>query len=147
MSKESNAVAFDSRIIIENLKSNWLNILIVIAAVIIIVLIIKLVSRKIKKTLDTKISPEKAEMCIRDRIIQSSSATSVMTVGFVNAGLISLKTAIGIITVSYTHLGYYYYIKNNSYHCQHHYCNNLNRSQSFEAFEIIPSHIRSILEL
>ncbi|HHT79352.1 MAG TPA: Na/Pi cotransporter family protein [Actinobacteria bacterium] len=30
-------------------------------------------------------------------IIQSSSATSVMTVGFVNAGLISLKTAIGII--------------------------------------------------
>lgn len=30
-------------------------------------------------------------------IIQSSSATSVMTVGFVNAGLINLKTAIGII--------------------------------------------------
>ena len=30
-------------------------------------------------------------------IIQSSSATSVMTVGFVNAGLIKLKTAIGII--------------------------------------------------
>ena len=30
-------------------------------------------------------------------IIQSSSATSVMTVGFVNAGLMSLKTAIGII--------------------------------------------------
>ena len=30
-------------------------------------------------------------------IIQSSSATSVMTVGFVNAGLMTLKTAIGII--------------------------------------------------
>lgn len=30
-------------------------------------------------------------------IIQSSSATSVMTVGFVNAGLMNLKTAIGII--------------------------------------------------
>lgn len=30
-------------------------------------------------------------------IIQSSSATSVMTIGFVNAGLMTLKTAIGII--------------------------------------------------
>jgi len=30
-------------------------------------------------------------------VIQSSSATSVMTVGFVNAGLMNLKTAIGII--------------------------------------------------
>lgn len=30
-------------------------------------------------------------------VIQSSSATSVMTVGFVNAGLMTLKTAIGII--------------------------------------------------
>ncbi|MDD5622744.1 MAG: Na/Pi cotransporter family protein [Actinomycetota bacterium] len=30
-------------------------------------------------------------------VIQSSSATSVMTIGFVNAGLISLKTSIGII--------------------------------------------------
>ena len=30
-------------------------------------------------------------------IIQSSSATSVMTVGFVNAGLISLQQAIGVI--------------------------------------------------
>ncbi len=30
-------------------------------------------------------------------IIQSSSATSVMTVGFVNAGLMTLRQAIGII--------------------------------------------------
>src|SRR4030042_4165054 len=30
-------------------------------------------------------------------IIQSSSATSVMTIGFVNAGLMTLKTSIGII--------------------------------------------------
>ena len=30
-------------------------------------------------------------------VIQSSSATSVMTIGFVNAGLMTLKTAIGII--------------------------------------------------
>ena len=30
-------------------------------------------------------------------LIQSSSATSVMTVGFVNAGLISLRQAIGVI--------------------------------------------------
>src|SRR5680860_498160 len=30
-------------------------------------------------------------------IIQSSSATSVMTIGFVNAGLMTLRTAIGII--------------------------------------------------
>ena len=30
-------------------------------------------------------------------VIQSSSATSVMTIGFVNAGLMSLKTSIGII--------------------------------------------------
>ena len=30
-------------------------------------------------------------------LIQSSSATSVMTVGFVNAGLLSLQQAIGVI--------------------------------------------------
>ena len=45
-------------------------------------------------------------------IIQSSSATTVMVVGFVNAGLMNLSQAIGVImganigttTVSYTHL-------------------------------------------
>ncbi|HHT79355.1 MAG TPA: mechanosensitive ion channel family protein [Actinobacteria bacterium] len=95
MSKESNAVAFDSRIIIENLKSNWLNILIVIAAVIIIVLIIKLVSRKIKKTLDTKISPEKAE--IKKRSYTFSTVTSNIIIGLtVFAGLLIIADQFGI---------------------------------------------------
>ena len=39
-------------------------------------------------------------------IIQSSSATSVMVVGFVNSGMMQVKQAIGIVmgAVSYTHL-------------------------------------------
>ena len=40
-------------------------------------------------------------------VIQSSSATTVMVVGFVNSGIMSLRQAIGIITVSYTHLDVY----------------------------------------
>ena len=34
-------------------------------------------------------------------IIQSSSATTVMTVGFVNAGIMTLKQAIGIIMAAF----------------------------------------------
>ena len=37
-------------------------------------------------------------------VIQSSSATTVMVVGFVNSGIMNLSQAVGIITVSYTHL-------------------------------------------
>ena len=38
-------------------------------------------------------------------VIQSSSATTVMVVGFVNSGIMKLSQAVGIImAVSYTHL-------------------------------------------
>ena len=37
-------------------------------------------------------------------LIQSSSATTVMTVGFVNAGLLSLQQAIGVVFLSLIHI-------------------------------------------
>ena len=40
-------------------------------------------------------------------IIQASSATIVLTVGLLAAGILTLRQAISIVTVSYTHLDVY----------------------------------------
>ncbi len=51
MPENKNTDTFSAQKIIENIKTNWLNILIIVAAVIIIVLIIKLVSKKLERQL------------------------------------------------------------------------------------------------
>ena len=98
MSEENSATAFDSQKIIENLKSNWLNMLIVIAIVIIVVLIIKLISKKIKKTLDTRISSEKAEL--KKRSYTFSTVFSNIIIGLVVfAGILIIADQFGISIV------------------------------------------------
>jgi len=60
----------------------------------------KVASNKIKSIINILAKKPWASVLVgllTTMIIQSSSATSVMTVGFVNAGLMTLKTAIGII--------------------------------------------------
>ena len=60
----------------------------------------KVASNKIKSIMNILAKKPWASVLVglsTTMVIQSSSATSVMTVGFVNAGLMTLKTAIGII--------------------------------------------------
>jgi phosphate:Na+ symporter len=60
----------------------------------------KITSNKLKSILNTVTKKSWSSVLVglfTTMIIQSSSATSVMTVGFVNAGLITLRQAIGII--------------------------------------------------
>lgn len=60
----------------------------------------KVASNKIKSIINILAKKPWASVLVglsTTMVIQSSSATSVMTVGFVNAGLMTLKTAIGII--------------------------------------------------
>ena len=64
---ENSSTAFNSQKIITNLKTNWLNIIIIISIIVIIVVIIKIITKKIIRALDKKISPEKVE--IKDLIL------------------------------------------------------------------------------
>jgi phosphate:Na+ symporter len=60
----------------------------------------KIASNKLKTVINTLTKKSWATVLVglfTTMVIQSSSATSVMTVGFVNAGLITLRQAIGII--------------------------------------------------
>ena len=60
----------------------------------------KLAGEKLEKTLETvtsNIFKAVGMGALVTGIIQSSSATTVMVVGFVNAGLINLRQAVGII--------------------------------------------------
>ncbi len=60
----------------------------------------KLAGEKLERTLEVMTSNIFKAICMGalvTGIIQSSSATSVMVVGFVNAGLMSLKQAVGVI--------------------------------------------------
>lgn len=60
--------------IFQNLKSNWINIVIVLAVFLIIVVIVRIVSRRIKKLFNKKISDEKIE--IKKRTFTFTSVVS-----------------------------------------------------------------------
>ena len=95
MPEDNSTANFNAQKIIENIKTNWLNILIVIAAVIAIVFIIKLVSKKIRRTLDARVSPEKTE--IKKRSQTYSTVIANIIIGLtVFAGLLIIADQFGI---------------------------------------------------
>ncbi|MDD3520529.1 MAG: mechanosensitive ion channel family protein [Actinomycetota bacterium] len=95
MQEETVSASFDSQRIVESLKSNWLNIVIVAAVVVIVVLLIKVISKKIKRTLDKKISSEKMEIKKRSYTF-SSVLSNIVVVIVIFAGLLIIADQCGI---------------------------------------------------
>ena len=92
---ENSSTAFNSQKIITNLKTNWLNIIIIISIIVIIVVIIKIITKKIIRALDKKISPEKVE--IKKRSYTFSSVISNLLIALIIlAGILIIADQCGI---------------------------------------------------
>jgi len=81
--------------IFQNLKSNWINIVIVLAVFLIIVVIVRIVSRRIKKLFNKKISDEKIE--IKKRTFTFTSVVSnLIIVASAVFGVLIIASELGI---------------------------------------------------
>lgn len=95
MLQETTGINIDSQSIVENFRSNWINIAIIFFAVIIIILIIRIVSRKLNRVIEEKISDEKIE--VRKKTFTFNSVLSNMIIVLsVFIGMIIIADQLGI---------------------------------------------------
>jgi len=81
--------------IFQNLESNWINIVIVLAVFLIIIIVVRLVSRRIKKLFSKKISDEKIEIKKRTFTFTSVVSNLIIVSSAVFAALI-IASELGI---------------------------------------------------
>ncbi len=81
--------------IFQNLKSNWINIAIVLAVFLIIIVIVRIVSKRIKKLFNKKISDEKIEIKKRTFTFTSVVSNLIIAVSAIFAALI-IASELGI---------------------------------------------------
>ncbi len=81
--------------IFQNLKSNWINIVIVLVVFLIIIIIVRLVSKRIKKLFNKKISDEKIEIKKRTFTFTSVVSNLIIAISAVFAVLI-IASELGI---------------------------------------------------
>ncbi|MBN1299371.1 MAG: mechanosensitive ion channel family protein [Actinobacteria bacterium] len=100
MTEDLSGINIDSQTIIANLKSNWINILIVIAVVVIIAIVIRVISKRIRKLIEQKIGEEKTE--VRKKTFTFNSVLSnliiVLSV-FIGALVIADQLGISILPI------------------------------------------------
>ena len=100
MSTDISGFDIDSQTIVANLKSNWINILIVFLSVLIIVIVIRSVSRKLRLIIENKIGEEKIE--VRKRTFKFNSVFSnliIVLAVFIGVLIIADQLGINIIPI------------------------------------------------
>lgn len=88
MAEDTEGIGIISSNIITNLKESWINIVIIIAALLILIIIVKVLTGKIKRLFDKKISEEKIEVKKRTFTFTSVISNLIITVSVIAAALI-----------------------------------------------------------
>ena len=88
MAPDLSGMNIDSQTIVENFKSNWINIAIVIVVILIIVLVVRIVSRKLKSVIEKKIGEEKIEVRKKTFTFNSVLSNLIIVLSFFIGGVI-----------------------------------------------------------
>ena len=95
MEDNSSATQIVTSNIFKNLKDNWINIVIILAALLILIIIVRLVSRRIRRLFDKKISDEKIEIKKRTFTFTSVISNLIIVASTLIAALI-IASELGI---------------------------------------------------
>jgi len=88
MEETAEVAQISSSEIWQNLKDNWINIAIIVGAVIIVIIIVKLVSRRLRRLFEKKISDEKLYIKKRTYTFTSVLSNLIVVVSIVTGALI-----------------------------------------------------------
>jgi small conductance mechanosensitive channel len=88
MDESAEVAQISSSEIWQNLKDNWINIAIIIGIVIVIIIIVKIISRRLRRVFEKKISDEKLYIKKRTFTFTSVVSNLIVVVSFVTAALI-----------------------------------------------------------
>lgn len=88
MAEDTEGIGIISSSIITNLKESWINITIIIAALLVLIIIVKVLTGKIRRLFDKKISDEKIEVKKRTFTFTSVISNLIITVSVIAAALI-----------------------------------------------------------